>query len=46
MNIDTFWTLVERVHAGAPDDMREKCRLLAAELRTLPCDEILSFEES
>lgn len=45
MSIDTFWLLVERVHAGAPDDMKEKCRLLAAELRSLPCEEIVSFEE-
>lgn len=45
MNIDTFWSLVERVHAGAPQDMQEKCRLLAAELRSLSCEELISFGE-
>jgi hypothetical protein len=45
MTIDMFWSLVERVHAGAPDDMKEKCRLLAAELRTLSCEELISFDE-
>lgn len=45
MNIDTFWSLVERVHAKAPDDMKEKCRLLATELGTLSCEDIISFDE-
>jgi len=45
MNIDMFWSLVERVHARAPDDMKEKCRLLADELRSLSCEELLSFDE-
>lgn len=45
MNIDRFWSLVDRVHAGAPGDMKEKCRLLAAELQSLSCEEIISFGE-
>jgi hypothetical protein len=45
MSIDEFWFLVERVHAGAPTDMDQKCQLLAAELRVLPCREIASFQE-
>jgi len=44
MNIDEFWSLVGRVHATAPHDMAEKCRLLAKELRQLACEQISSFE--
>jgi hypothetical protein len=35
MDIDEFWNIVERVHAASPDDMKNKCRLLADELRRL-----------
>jgi hypothetical protein len=45
MTIDMFWSLVERVHAGAPDDMKEKCQLLAFELRSLSCEDLISFDE-
>lgn len=44
MNIAEFWSLVERVHTASPADMDEKSRLLGAELRQLPCEQILSFE--
>ncbi len=44
MNIDEFWSLVERVHAGSPANMDEKCRLLRVEMRQLSCEQILSFE--
>jgi hypothetical protein len=44
MSIDGFWTVVERIHAAAPQDMRAKCKLLAEELRHLPADELLSFD--
>src|SRR6185436_13058571 len=43
MNIDEFWSFVERVHVAAPYNMDEKCRRLTTELRQLPCEEILSF---
>src|SRR6266481_2140878 len=43
MSIDEFWSIIGRVHAGAPSNMDEKCRLLAAELQRLSCEEILSF---
>ena len=45
MNIDQFWQIVERVHAGSPRDMEAKCRLLAEELRALPSMEIQSFDQ-
>jgi len=45
MNIDEFWTLVERVHATAPRDMKAKCQSLEQELRTLPMEELWSFME-
>lgn len=45
MNIDQFWQIVERVHAGSPRDMEAKCRLLAEELKTLPPMEIQSFDQ-
>lgn len=43
MNIEQFWTIVERVHAASPDDMEAKCTLLATELRQLGLDEVKSF---
>ena len=43
MSIDEFWSIVGQAHAGAPSNMEEKCRLLAAELRRWPCEEIVSF---
>jgi hypothetical protein len=45
MNIEQFWTIIERVHAGAPNDMESKCALLAKELRQLQLDELKSFDE-
>lgn len=45
MTGDGFWDIVERVHAGSPDDMRRKCSLLQNELTRLPLAEVLSFEE-
>jgi Protein of unknown function (DUF4240) len=43
MNIDEFWNIVERVHAASPHDMKNKCRLLADELRGLSAEEVVSF---
>ncbi|MFN7140275.1 MAG: DUF4240 domain-containing protein [Limisphaerales bacterium] len=45
MNLDEFWSIVERVHVAAPRDMDAKCRLLDRELRELPLEEVLSFEK-
>lgn len=44
MNIEQFWTIVERVHAFAPNDMEVKCRTLENELRRLPLDDLGSFD--
>ena len=43
MNIDEFWKIVERVHAASAHDMKNKCRLLADELRRLSAEEVVSF---
>jgi len=43
MSINEFWSVVERVHAAAPQDMLVKCKLLAEELHRMPADELLSF---
>jgi hypothetical protein len=45
MNIDQFWTIVDRVHDASGGDMDTKCKLLAEELRRLSPDEVFSFGE-
>ena len=45
MNIDQFWTIIDRVHAASPDNMEKKCILLAGELRPLQLDELKSFDD-
>ncbi len=44
MTTEEFWELVGRAHALSPRDMKVKCDHLAAELRSLPVEEILSFD--
>jgi len=45
MNIDEFWSIVDRVQAqNADGNMARKCQLLDMELRRLSIEEIKSFE--
>ena len=43
MNNDDFWNIIDRVHAGSPDDMDAKCEALRKELRELDETELKSF---
>jgi len=45
MNTDEFWGIVDRVHAGSPDNMDAKCRGLERELRELSVNELHSFDQ-
>jgi len=42
---DDFWKIIDRVHAGNPDDMDAKCEALGAELRKLSEPDLRSFIE-
>lgn len=45
MNIEQFWSIVDRVHDASDGEMDTKCKLLADELRQLSPDEVFSFGE-
>src|SRR6476660_4340481 len=45
MTIDSFWAIVDRVHATSGGSMSAKCKLLEAELSKLPAHEVHSFED-
>ena len=45
MNIDEFWTIVDRIHIASNNDMDFKCRLLADELRQFTPVKVQSFKE-
>lgn len=44
MTLDQFWDIVGKVHRDSGGDMDRKCELLEAELRSLPLDEVRSFQ--
>jgi hypothetical protein len=45
MTIDQYWNIIEQVHRASNGDMDRKCKLLEAELRRLPLEEVRSFCE-
>src|SRR5574341_834355 len=45
MTLDQFWNIIETIHQDSAGDMPTKCKLLDQHLRTLPPEELRSFDE-